>query len=170
MRETLSRRMGMTEALALYEKIRTPDAFSNFALYLFDDDCLVARNAAWVMTQSTNNELLWLLSQQNDLIDLVLATENISLRRLVLNLLERMPFNAETLRSDFLDFCLDHMQSLLDPPGVQSLCMKLAYKQCQLYPELQDELIRTLQTIEPMYYQPGLRSILNRILTGRFHY
>ena len=73
----------------------------------------------------------------------------------------------DDLRTDFLDFCLDHMQNPDEYPGIQSLSLKLAYKMCLFYPELMDELKRTLQAMEMEYYSPALRSVRNRILANK---
>lgn len=54
----------------------------------------------------------------------------------------------EDLRTDFLDFCLNHMIDPEEYPGIQSLCMKLAYRMAQFYPELMEELLRTVKGME----------------------
>ena len=51
--------------------------------------------------------------------------------------------------------------------GIQSLSLKLAYKMCQFYPELMDELKRTLEAMEMEYYSPALKSVRNRILANK---
>ena len=82
-------------------------------------------------------------------------------------------FLAEILRrklsvcADFLDFCLERMTAVDEQLGVQSLCMKLAYRMCRFYPELEGELLRTLQAMEIDYYTPAVRSVRSRILKGK---
>ena len=76
--------------------------------------------------------------------------------------------NEEDLRTDFLDFCLEHMASIEEFPGVQTLCMKLAYRMCCFYPELMDELKRTLEMMDIEYYKPAVKGLRQRILSGKY--
>ena len=73
-----------------------------------------------------------------------------------------------TLRTDFLDFCLEHMASVGEPPGVQALCMKLAFRMCQFYPELSEELRRTLESMDADSYKPAVVSLIKKILSGKY--
>ena len=77
-------------------------------LYLltFDENDRVATNALWTFTHfdEANNE--WLFCKHDDLIDRVLIEKNETKRRLILSLLLRQPFEEESLRSDFIDFCI----------------------------------------------------------------
>ena len=50
----------------------------------------------------------------------------------------------------------------------QTLCMKLAYRMCTFYPELMDELKRTLEAMEIDYYQPAVKCLRKRIFSGRY--
>ena len=45
--------------------------------------------------------------------------------------------------------------------------MKLAHRMCQFYPELMDELKRTLEAMEIDYYKPAVKSVRARILSGK---
>ena len=73
-----------------------------------------------------------------------------------------------TLRTDFLDFCLEHMASVGEPPGVQALCMKLAFRMCQFYPELSEELRRTLESMDADSYKPAVVGLIKKILSGKY--
>ena len=53
-------------------------------------------------------------------------------------------------------------------PGTQTLCMKLAFRMCSFYPELMDELKRTLEALEIDYYKPAVKCLRKRILSGKF--
>ena len=88
--------------------------------------------------------------------------------QLTLNIIERLEINEEDLQTDFLDFCLEHMVSIEEFPGVQTLCMKLAYRMCSFYPELMDELKLTLETMAIEYYKPAVKGLRQRILSGRY--
>ena len=96
-----------------------------------------------------------------------MQTENSSVRRLTLNIIERLKMDEEDLRTDFLDFCLEHMASIEEFPGIQTLCMKLAFRMCQFYPELMGELKRTLESMEIDYYKPAVKGIRAKILSGK---
>ena len=97
-----------------------------------------------------------------------MRTENSSIRRLTLNVIERLTIDEDDLRTDFLDFCFDHMLNVEEYPGIQAVCAKLAFRMCKFYPELMDELKRTLEVMEIEYYKPAVKSIRNRILSGKY--
>lgn len=159
---------GEREALALYEEVTGTGDFLTFArLLMHDEDYQVARNALWTLTKATDEELAQLQPILHELIDLALETSNSSVRRLALNVIVRLRMGEDDLRTDFLDFCLDHMVDVSEYPGIQSLCMKLAYRISSFYPELMDELRRTVEAMEMDYYKPAVRSVRNRILAGR---
>ena len=96
-----------------------------------------------------------------------MQTDNSSVRRLSLNIIERLEMSEDDLRTDFLDFCFDHMMDVEEFPGIQSVCMKLAFRMCKFYPELMDELKRTLEAMEIDYYKPAVKGVRNRILNGK---
>lgn len=119
--------------------------------------------------QSTpDEELSELQVTLNELIDQAMQTANSSVRRLTLNIIERLILEEDDLRTDFLDFCFEHMVSIEEFPGIQTLCMKLAYRMCSFYPELMDELKRTLEAMEIEYYKPAIKCLRKRILSGRY--
>ena len=108
------------------------------ALYalLFDSDDQVAENAVWIFAHfdRANNE--WLYDKHDALIDEAMRTPRIPKRRMLLGLLLRQPFYEETIRTDFLDFCLERMMAAAEPVGIRAYCMKLAYLQCRFFPDL----------------------------------
>ena len=156
-------------ALKIYEEINSKGDFLGFAQrYAFDTDYRVARSALWGLTKAKDNELPELQVIRNELIDQAMQTENSSVRRLTLNIIERLKMDKDDLRTDFLDFCYEHMVSIEEFPGIQTLCMKLAYRMCNFYPELMDELKRTLEAMEIDYYKPAVKCLRKRILSGKF--
>ncbi len=160
-------RIGIEMALEAYAWLkRSGDfvAFVAFVALLHDGDAHVARNAAWVLTKATDRELSQLLPALDELIDIALSTSNDSLRRLTLNLIVRLPLTKECLRTDFLDFCLDQMVRLSTPPGIQALCMKIANRLCSFYPELNNELMRTVSSLDLSFYQPALKCTAKNIM------
>ena len=117
------------------------------------------------MTKASKEELSQLQAIFNERIDLAMQTPNSSVRRLTLNVIERLEMNEDNLRTDFLDFCFEHMVSIEEFPGIQSVCMKLAFRLCKFYPELMDELKRTLETMDIAYYKPAVKCVRSKILS-----
>ncbi|MEA4919079.1 hypothetical protein [Proteiniphilum sp.] len=129
---------------------------------LFDSDDHIGYKAAWVMTHFSLNDNVWLYGKQDELIDALLICEHPGKRRLILSLLFRQPLH-DPPRIDFLDFCLERMISKRELPGVQSLCMKLAYELCRLTPELSQELKTILEMMEHDLI-PSIHTVRKNIL------
>ena len=156
------------DAQAVYREIKRTDDFLGFTRqYMHSDDERVARNAFWVLTKATDQELSQLQGMLNELIDLALKTGHSAVRRLSLNIIERLKMEEDDLRTDFLDFCLEHMADADELPGIQSISMKLAYRMCKFYPELMDEFKVTLESMETEYYKPAVNCVRSRILKGK---
>ena len=156
-------------AQEIYQEIKAKGDFLGFAQrYAFDTDYRVARTALWGLTKAKDEELSELKVIYNELIDLAMQTENSSVRRLTLNIIEKLKMDEDDLRTDFLDFCFEHMVSIEEFPGTQTLCMKLAFRMCTFYPELMDELKRTLEAMEIDYYKPAIKCLRKRIFSGRY--
>ena len=155
-------------AQEIYQEVKASGDFLGFARqYAFSEDHRVARSALWGLTKAHKEELSQLQVILNELIDQSMQTENSSVRRLSLNIIERLEMSEEDLRTDFLDFCFEHMIDVEEFPGIQSVCMKLAFRMCKYYPELMDELKRTLEAMEIDYYKPAVKCARNRILNGK---
>jgi len=168
-REDLKESYSEGEALAIYKEVKASGDFIGFAQrFIHDDDHQVARNALWGLTKATKKELSMLQPMLNELIDLAMQTENSSVRRLSMNVIERLRIEEDDIRTDFLDFCLEHASDISEYPGIQSLAIKLAYKMCSFYPELMAELMRTLEAMEIDYYKPAVKCIRSRILSGKY--
>ena len=158
-------------AKEIYEEIKVGGDFLGFAKqYAFDADYRVARSALWGLTKAKDNDLSQLQVLLNELIDQAMHTENSSVRRLTLNVIERLELTEDDLRSDFLDFCMEHMVAGDEFPGVQTLCMKLAYRMCNFYPDLKEEFMRTIDAMEIAYYKPAVKGLRNKILNGKYQY
>ena len=167
-RERLKGAYSEGEALAIYEEVRASGDFAGFCRqYMLDDDYQVARNALWSLTKASKAELAQLQPLLAELIDLAMTARKSSVRRLSLNIVERLSITAQDVRADFLDFCLDHMTDVQELPGIQSLCMKIAFKMCTYYPELKGEMMRTVEAMEISYYSPAVKSVRARILNGK---
>ncbi len=130
---------------------------------LFDEDKRISDNAAWVMTHLPKSADAWLAEHQNSLIDEVMHTESTTKRRLIMNLLERTPFESDSIRTDFLDFCFNIIFSE-QPIGVKSLAIKLTYAQSKYYPELLEEFNTALQMMEPEVLPAALKHLRGKML------
>ena len=167
--ERLNQTFSEGGAQEIYQEIKAKGDFLGFAQrYAFDTDYRVARTALWGLTKAKDEELSELKVIYNELIDQAMQTENSSVRRLTLNIIEKLKMDEDDLRTDFLDFCFEHMVSIEEFSGIQTLCMKLAYRMCTFYPELMDELKRTLEAMEIEYYKPAIKCLRKRILSGRY--
>ena len=167
--ERLNQTFSEGRAQEIYQEIKANGDFLGFAQrYAFDTDYRVARTALWGLTKAKGNELSELQAILNELIDQAIQSENSSVRRLTLNIIERLKMDEDDLRTDFLEFCFEHIVSIEEFPGRQALCMKLALRMCTFYPELMDELKRTLKAMEIEYYKPAIKCLRKRILSGRY--
>ena len=155
-------------AQEIYQEVKASGDFLGFAhRYAFNQDYRVARSALWGLTKANKEELSQLQAIQNEFIDQAMQTDNSSVRRLSLNVVERLKMSEDDLRTDFIDFCFEHMLDVEEYPGIQSVCMKLAFRMCSFYPELMDELKRTIEAMEIDYYKPAVKCVRNRILSGK---
>ena len=156
-------------AQEIYHEIKSSGDFLGFTKqYAFDADYRVARSALWGLTKASDKELSQLQGLLDELIDQAMHTENSSVRRLTLNIIERLELTEDNLRTDFLDFCMEHMVAGDEFPGVQTLCMKLACRMCNFYPELKEEFMRVVDTMEIAYYKPAIKGLRSKILSGKF--
>ena len=167
MKEKLKKRLCMNDIYALCFYTQGKENHHRKAeLYklTFDEDERVATNALWIFTNFDlyNNE--WLYTKHDDLIDRVLIEENFTKLRLMLNLLLRQPFEEDSLRSDFIDFCIAKITACSYPYAIRALCMKLAYEQMKYYPELLPELKTALDMLEQEPLSPGLASAKRQVM------
>jgi len=131
---------------------------------IYNKEDLVGYKALWVFSHFDSNENEWLNPRQDELIDEVLRCSHPGKRRLLLNLLLRQSF-PNPPRVDLLDFCLNRMLSKDELPGVQTLCMKLAYKLSSPIPELLEEMRCTLEIMEIAMLPISIRTVRRNILT-----
>ena len=136
--------------------------------YMYDAEAIVVRSALSALSKATDAQIAQLMPIKDELIDMAIQCSNSSIRRALLGLILRLNLKREDVRTDFLDHCLSHMMAPDEVPSVQSLCMKLAYQMCKFYPELMEELKRTLQTMEISYYTPAVKSVRRKILNHTY--
>ena len=166
--EQLKKVCGEKDAREIYEEVKSGGDFRGFtSQFIYNEDDRVVRNLFWVLTKASDKELSQIQEMLNELTDLAMQTENSSVRRLCLNIVERQKMEEKNLRTDFLDFCFEHFLDVEEFSGIQAVCLKLAFHMCKFYPELMEELMRTLEAMEIDYYKPAVKSLRNRILSGR---
>ena len=130
----------------------------------FDEDDRVAFNALHVLSHFdlANNE--WLYCKHDNLIDRVMKEKHVGKCRLMLNLLLRQPFEKDSLRSDFIDFCIAKITACAHPYAIRAYCIKLAYEQMKYYPELLEELKVALGMLEQEVLSSGLLSAKRQVM------
>ena len=130
------------------------------ALYSLTQDAerRVATNALWVFTHFDEHDNEWLFAKHDELIDRCLAERDTTKLRLMLAILLRQPFEADRVRTDFIDFCLDRIADPQQPYAIRAQCMKLAYAQMKPWRELLVELRSVLELIAAEPLSPGLWS------------
>lgn len=129
-----------------------------------------AVHAAWALTHLPKQDNGSIAKHREELAALATTTADTSLRRITLSLLERIDWELQD--SDdapesyvaLLNFSMEHMMMADEPYGVRALCMKLAYTLSLPYPELLEELRRSLTMIEPAELSAGVRHTRNKIL------
>lgn len=131
---------------------------------MFVEEGKEAYYAAWVLTHLPASDKGVIDTYRERLVQLAINTPEVSLRRLSMVLLERLEWGVDDVRTDLLDFCLDHMMRPDEPYGVKALCMKLAYYQCRHYPELCGELKQCLLLMEPSELGAGVKHTRGKIL------
>ena len=131
---------------------------------MLSDEGKEASNAAWALTHLPKDDNKYIDEQRDPLVRLAISTPEVPLRRLSMVLLERLEWGIDDVRTDLLDFCLEHMMRADEPYGVKALCMKLAYYQCRHYPELKEELRQCLLLMEPSELGAGVKHTRGKIL------
>ena len=129
-----------------------------------DDNERIATNALWCFTNFSLADNEWLYAKHDELIDRAIKEKNITKLRLLLSLLLRQPFEEDTLRSDFIDFCEQKITACAYPYAIRALSIKLAYEQMKFYPELLAELKSTLDMLEQEPLSPGLVSAKRQVM------
>lgn len=117
-------------------------------------------NALWCMTHMMDTEMEWLQSIQDELVDMLLKEKHTGRKRMLLQLLKEQDYNPETMRTDFLDYCLSKIISECETYAIRCFSMYCAYEMCKHYPELTEELTRYLDLLETQSLSPGLTCAL----------
>ena len=129
-----------------------------------DTEQRVATNALWVFTHFAEHDNEWLYTKHDELIDRCLTERDTTKLRLMLAILLRQPFEANSVRTDFIDFCLERIADPQQPYAIRAQCMKLAYEQMKPWRELLAELRSVLELIATEPLSPGLRSAWRQVM------
>ena len=161
-----ARRIGMSDINIVVEWSRTdPCDLDNIWKLTHSKDRRVSANALWVMTHLPESDRDWLISLQDEMIDMLLAEQDTSKRRMLLQLLREQDFNPEEMRTDLLDFCLSKINSECEPYAIRCFSIYVAFKMCRHYPELISELEQHLDIMSKQPLSPGLKSALRQTKT-----
>ena len=165
LRDRLTNSLGISEIRDICRSVAYDREAVEQIFDLFHDaDRRVAGNAAWVATHLDAEAVVSAQSRQNELITLAMqATDNVTLQRLTLNILEKQTFTFDNLRADFLDFCFEQMMSASATNGIRSLCIKLAYFQCVTNNELLRELAHYIDLLTQTDLPPALQCAVRKV-------
>ena len=123
--------------------------------------------AAWVLEKVSSQCSSLLIDERPRMKALAMQDDTPDgLRRLTLGILYHLP-DDEVFDVAFFNFLLDVMLSLQSPPGVQSLAMKLAYRQGKSNSDLHKEFLCIIRNQEFDYYSAGVRSVAKKCLEGK---
>lgn len=121
-----------------------------------------AANALWILTHLKTSKREWFQARQNELIDLLLQETHLGKKRMLLQLLREQEYAPESIRTDFLDYCLAKINSQCEPYAIRAFSIYCAYKLSQAYPELLSELNQHLTLLNHQPLTPGLKTALKK--------
>lgn len=130
---------------------------------LFDPDTKISYQAAWVMTHLSLEENKWLYSKQNEIVDKLMTCQHAGKTRLMLQLLYKQAIIAPP-RTDFLNFCLDLINSPKAEIAIRALAIKLAYRMCKDSNELLNEFLALIELMDINQSPAAIRTTRNNIL------
>lgn len=130
--------------------------------YVHSSDRRISVNALWVMTHLPKSEYQWLVSLQNELIEILLCEYDTAKKRLLLQLLRNQEYDVDNIRIDFLDYCMSKINSECESYAVRCFSIYIAFNICRYYPELIAELEGHLDMMSLQVLSPGLKSALRQ--------
>ncbi|MDE6449655.1 MAG: hypothetical protein K2L41_06195 [Muribaculaceae bacterium] len=126
------------------------------------DDRRTSANALWAMTHLPDYNREWISSLRDDMIDMLLAETDTGKKRMLLHMLREQEYDAEHIRTDFLDYCLSKINSEHEPYAIRGYSIYASFKMCRHYPELLAELNQHLDLLSYQSLSPGLMSALRQ--------
>ena len=82
-------------------------ALWNFAR---SDDRTTSVNSLWAMTHLPVTDAECLLTLRDEMIDMLLVETDTSKKRMLLQLLREQEYNADSIRTEFLDYCMSKIK------------------------------------------------------------
>lgn len=125
-------------------------------------DRMTSVNAIWAMTHLPASDAECLMSLRNEMIDMLLAETDTGKKRMLLQLLRDQEYDADDIRTDFLDYCMSKINSECEPYAIRCFSIYVAYKMCRHFPELLAELEEHLDMMQYQPLSPGLKSALQQ--------
>lgn len=84
---------------------------------------------------------------------------------MLLQLLREQEYDADDIRTDFLDYCMSKINSECEPYAVRCFNIYAAYKMSRHFPELLSELEEHLDMMRYQTLSPGLKSAFHQTKT-----
>lgn len=136
-------------------------------LYMYrlmsDEKQSVAWRATWVCEKLSEIHPAWFIPLYDDLVYRLSDCKHQGSKRLLLSILYNLPVTAP-VSVELLNYSLDHMLSLQESIGVQSLSIRMAYRLCKHEPELLSELKLILEHANTEFYSTGVKTAIRNIL------
>ncbi len=156
----LALRINMPEICEVVRWGSTPDRKQYLYNLVKSSKGRIGTNALWCITHMKDTEAEWLQSLQDELVDMLLAEDHTGRKRMLLQLLKAQTYTPDTIRTDFLDYCLKKINSECEPYAIRCFSMYCAWEMCKHFPELIEELKEHLDMLETQSLSPGLASAL----------
>ena len=123
--------------------------------------CCVAGDMG--MRETERNHPAWFIPLYDDLVYRLSDCKHQGSKRLLLSILYNLPVTVP-VSVELLNYSLDHMLSLQESIGVQSLSIRMAYRLCKHEPELLSELKLILEHANTEFYSTGVKTAIRNIL------
>ncbi len=123
----------------------------------------VGKNALWCVTHLGASHSAWLQSLQSRLIDCLLSETDTARKRMLLQLLRNQEYDPDSIRTDFLDYCLARINAECEPYAIRCFSLYTAAKMCRHYPELVAELQSRLDMLRLQPLSPGLKCAMRKV-------
>ena len=140
-----------------------PECFEAMYRLMSDEKQSVAWRATWVCEKLSEIHPAWFIPLYDDLVYRLSDCKHQGSKRLLLSILYNLPVTAP-VSVELLNYSLDHMLSLQESIGVQSLSIRMAYRLCKHEPELLSELKLILEHANTEFYSTGVKTAIRNIL------
>lgn len=140
-----------------------PENFVEIYQLMDDPEIRVSWRATWACEKLSETHPFLFEEQIQDIISRLLSCTHDGSKRLLLSILFNLPV-PEELPVPLLEYCFAHMLDKKESIGVQSLCIRLAYRLCRAEPDLLHELRMYLENTETEYYSKAVASAVKNTL------